>query len=75
MAIEETGGKLLYGNARFEGYAVDLMTEICKPENLNCSFTFDLVPDGMYGNFDPVTKQWNGIIKELLEYVSTNIKV
>lgn len=68
MAIEETGGKLLYGNARFEGYAVDLMTEICKPENLNCSFTFDLVPDGMYGNFDPVTKQWNGIIKELLEY-------
>ncbi|CAG9860726.1 unnamed protein product [Phyllotreta striolata] len=68
MRLPDPPGKPLLGNDRFEGYAVDLVSEICKPQHLNCSYTFELVPDGMYGNFDPVTKKWNGIIKELLEY-------
>nr|AUF73077.1 ionotropic receptor [Anoplophora chinensis] len=57
----------LMGNDRFEGYAMDLMKEICKPENLNCSYTFRLVDDGHYGNRDSKTKKWNGLIKEILE--------
>nr|APC94352.1 ionotropic receptor 7 [Pyrrhalta aenescens] len=68
MEVADTNGRGLYGNDRFEGYTMDLMKEICKPENLNCTFTFELVPDGNYGSYDPKTKQWNGIIKELLEY-------
>ncbi|XP_028155734.1 glutamate receptor ionotropic, kainate 2-like isoform X1 [Diabrotica virgifera virgifera] len=68
MEAVDPNGKTLYGNDRYEGYSMDLMKEICKPENLNCSFTFHLVPDGKYGNYDSKTKQWNGLIKELLEY-------
>ncbi|XP_074030865.1 glutamate receptor ionotropic, kainate 2 isoform X2 [Leptinotarsa decemlineata] len=61
-------GRALYGNDRFEGYTMDLIGEICKPQNLNCSFTFEIVADGKYGNYDPKTKQWNGLIRELLDY-------
>nr|UTN00866.1 ionotropic receptor [Semanotus bifasciatus] len=59
--------KPLSGNDRFEGYAMDLMHEICKPRNLNCSYNFELVPDGKYGMYNPKTKQWDGLIRELLE--------
>nr|WJJ63359.1 glutamate receptor ionotropic 1 [Pachyrhinus yasumatsui] len=58
-------GKALYGNDRWEGYALDLMYEICSI--LNCSYTFELVPDGKYGNFDPDRKEWNGLIRHLLD--------
>ncbi|CAG9764243.1 unnamed protein product [Ceutorhynchus assimilis] len=57
-------GKVYYGNDRFEGYAMDLMAEICNI--LNCSYTFELVPDGKYGNYDPDRKEWNGLIGHLL---------
>ncbi|XP_048519157.1 glutamate receptor ionotropic, kainate 2-like [Dendroctonus ponderosae] len=60
-------GKELFGNDRYEGYALDLMHEICSI--LNCSFTIELVADGKYGNFDPVTKEWNGLIRHLLDRV------
>ncbi|XP_066147480.1 glutamate receptor ionotropic, kainate 2-like [Euwallacea fornicatus] len=58
-------GKVYYGNDRFEGYSLDLMQEICKI--LSCFYTFDLVPDGKYGNFDPIKKEWNGLIRHLLD--------
>nr|XP_023019507.1 glutamate receptor ionotropic, kainate 2-like [Leptinotarsa decemlineata] len=64
----DPNGRALYGNDRFEGYTMDLIGEICKPQNLNCSFTFEIVADGKYGNYDPKTKQWNGLIRELLDY-------
>lgn len=57
------------GNDLFEGYAMDLMHEICKPDNLNCTYTFSLVPDNQYGRYDPEKKEWNGLIRELLELV------
>ncbi|XP_060523976.1 glutamate receptor ionotropic, kainate 2-like [Cylas formicarius] len=65
MARVPEEGKIFYGNSRFEGYSMDIMQEICNV--LNCSFTFELVPDGKYGNFDPVKKEWNGLIGHLLE--------
>ncbi|KAJ8910754.1 hypothetical protein NQ315_017211 [Exocentrus adspersus] len=55
------------GNDRYEGYAMDLMGMICKPESLNCSYTFYLVPDNNYGTYDPEKKQWNGLIRELMD--------
>ncbi|KAF7285568.1 hypothetical protein GWI33_010478 [Rhynchophorus ferrugineus] len=57
-------GKSLFGNDRWEGYALDLMQEICNI--LNCSYTFEEVPDGKYGSYDPVKKEWNGLIGHLL---------
>ncbi|CAH1961045.1 unnamed protein product [Acanthoscelides obtectus] len=65
---EDPPGRILKGNDRYEGYSIDLMKEICKPNNLNCSFTFEPVSDGMYGNYDPNTKKWNGLIKDLIEF-------
>nr|CAI5868750.1 unnamed protein product [Callosobruchus analis] len=65
---EDPPGLILKGNDRYEGYSMDLMKEICKPNNLNCSFTFEPVSDGMYGNYDPNTKKWNGLIKDLIEF-------
>lgn len=61
-------GKPLVGNAKFEGYAMDLIDGICTI--LNCSYTFELVPDGNYGSFDPKKKEWNGLIRHLLDRVS-----
>lgn len=66
---KNTDSKTSFGNDRFEGYAMDLMQEICSI--LNCSFTFELVPDGKYGNYDPVKKEWNGLIKYLLDRVNS----
>lgn len=66
---KNTESKASFGNDRFEGYAMDLMQEICSI--LNCSFTFELVPDGKYGNYDPVKKEWNGLIRYLLDRVNS----
>lgn len=66
-------GKVYYGNDQFEGYALDLMKEICLV--LNCSYTFELVPDGKYGNYDPARKEWNGLIRHLLDRVSIIVKL
>ena len=39
---EEKDGVVLEGNARFEGYSMDLITEIAK--HLNFQFKIELVP-------------------------------
>ncbi|CAH0553023.1 unnamed protein product [Brassicogethes aeneus] len=65
IRVPKPPGKLLRGNDRFEGYAVDLMHKICG--YLNCSFTFEVVEDGSYGNYNPEKKEWNGLIRQLLD--------
>lgn len=60
-------GEVLKGNDRYEGFCMDLISEIAKL--LNFTFEFELAPDGKYGNYDPKTKSWNGLIKELLDRV------
>ena len=47
----------LNGNNRFEGYAIDLMSEIAK--FLQFNVTFKLVDDGKYGGTDE-HGNWNG---------------
>ena len=47
----------LNGNNRFEGYGIDLMTEIAK--FLQFNVTFKLVDDGKYGGTDE-HGNWNG---------------
>ena len=53
----------LVGNARYEGYSVDLVEEISKILHFN--YTIKLVEDGKYGSFDKETGKWNGMIGEL----------
>ncbi|XP_074761776.1 glutamate receptor 2 isoform X5 [Athene noctua] len=51
--------EMLEGNDRYEGYCVDLATEIAK----HCGFKYKLtiVGDGKYGARDADTKIWNGM--------------
>lgn len=62
------GDKNLTGNARFEGFCIDLLKGIAG--QIGFQYSIRLVPDNMYGVYDPETKQWNGIVRELMESVS-----
>ena len=51
------------GNDRFEGFAIELMSEIAK--FLQFNVTFKLVDDGKYGSVDE-HGNWNGMIEEVM---------
>lgn len=57
----------LVGNDQFEGYAIDLIYEISKLLGFN--YTLKLVPDGRYGSYNEETKEWDGMMGELLQQV------
>ncbi|XP_011330534.2 glutamate receptor ionotropic, kainate 2 isoform X2 [Ooceraea biroi] len=57
--------KNLTGNARFEGFCIDLLKWIAS--QVGFQYAIKLVPDHMYGVYDPETKEWNGIVRELME--------
>lgn len=59
------------GNDRFEGYSIDLIDGISKI--IGFKYVFELVPDGAYGSYNPETKKWNGLVKQLLDHVSKTI--
>ncbi|XP_071944890.1 glutamate receptor 2-like [Antedon mediterranea] len=50
---------------RFYGYCIDLLNELKK--NMKFEYVIEVVPDGSYGNIDPFTNEWNGMVKQLLE--------
>lgn len=68
---EPEEGEYLEGNNRYEGYSIDLIDSIAKI--LNFQYRFDLVPDNKYGGYNKVTKKWDGLVKHLLDRVSTRI--
>ncbi|XP_034245115.1 glutamate receptor ionotropic, kainate 2-like [Thrips palmi] len=55
----------LTGNARFEGFCIDLLKWIAGQVGFH--YAIRLVPDHMYGVYDPASKQWNGIVRELVD--------
>ena len=55
----------LVGNDQFEGFAVDLIYEISRVLGFN--YTFKLAPDGKYGSYNRDVKEWDGMMRELLE--------
>ncbi|XP_049872215.1 glutamate receptor ionotropic, kainate 2 isoform X4 [Pectinophora gossypiella] len=63
--MRKEASEKLTGNAQFEGYAIDLIHEISKVLGFN--YTFKLAPDGRYGSYNRETKEWDGMIRELLE--------
>lgn len=62
--------RALVGNDRFEGFCIDLLKELAGI--LGFSYEIRLVPDGKYGSQDD-KGQWNGLIRELMEHVSTSL--
>lgn len=58
----------LQGNARFEGFCIDLLARVAARAGFD--YKLRLVPDKKYGVRDPETGQWNGIVKELVDRVS-----
>ncbi|XP_055381684.1 glutamate receptor ionotropic, kainate 2-like [Condylostylus longicornis] len=55
----------LTGNARYEGYSMDLIDEIS--QIVGFKYEFVLSPDGKYGAFDKSTGKWNGIVGQVME--------
>lgn len=47
---------------------MDLIDEISKL--LNFTYRFELVPDKNYGKYDPVKKEWDGIVRHVMDRVS-----
>lgn len=60
-------GEVLTGNARFEGYSMDLISEVA--EYLDFKFEFYLVEDGQIGKYDETKREWNGLIRDILDHV------
>ncbi|XP_059912970.1 glutamate receptor 1-like isoform X2 [Gadus macrocephalus] len=54
----------LVGNDRYEGYCVELASEIAKHVGFN--YRLELVGDGKYGSRDAESKMWNGMVGELV---------
>lgn len=57
----------LTGNARFEGFCIDLLKAIAAQVGFH--YKIEVVPDNMYGVYNPETETWNGIVRELMERV------
>ena len=64
--LSESAEKLV-GNDAFEGYAIDLISEIAAILKFN--YTFKWVDDGAYGYKNKDTGEWNGLMGELLSQV------
>ncbi|KAL7026717.1 hypothetical protein ACKWTF_005135 [Chironomus riparius] len=58
-------GEVFEGNQRLQGYSLDLIDAISKILHFN--YRFEIVPDGKYGSYNKVTKQWDGLVRHLLD--------
>ncbi|XP_050735260.1 glutamate receptor ionotropic, kainate 2-like isoform X7 [Eriocheir sinensis] len=57
-------GKNFTGNQRFYGFCVDLLHEISVHAGFD--YIIEISPEGVYGAPNPVTGEWNGIVKQLM---------
>ena len=64
--LKESSERLL-GNDRFEGFVKDIIDEVS--QLLKFNYVFQEVGDGKHGSFNATTREWNGMIKELLDGV------
>ncbi|XP_063594400.1 glutamate receptor ionotropic, kainate 1-like [Penaeus indicus] len=57
-------GKNFTGNSRFYGFCVDLLHEISLLSGFD--YIIELSPEGVYGAQNPVTGEWNGVVRQLM---------
>lgn len=55
----------LLGNDRYEGFGVDIIHELSEI----LGFKYEFRVEKQYGNKDPITKKWNGMIRQLQDDV------
>ncbi|KRF81168.1 glutamate receptor ionotropic, kainate 2 isoform X2 [Drosophila virilis] len=66
LTMREPGeGEILLGNARYEGYSMDLIDNIARM--LNFKYEFRMSPDGKYGSLNKATQTWDGIVRQLID--------
>ncbi|XP_050735258.1 glutamate receptor ionotropic, kainate 2-like isoform X5 [Eriocheir sinensis] len=58
-------GENLTGNNRYEGFCVDMLHDIATM--IGFQYKIHLTPSRTYGIQDPVTGEWNGMVRELQE--------
>lgn len=63
--LRKTPAKLT-GNDRFEGFGIELIDELSMMLGFN--YTFKLQEDSVYGSLNKETGEWNGMIRELIDY-------
>lgn len=61
-------GKNFTGNERFFGFCVDVLEMVAR--DVGFDYILDLVPDRKYGAKDSQTGEWNGMVAQLMKYVS-----
>ena len=61
----------LVGNDVYEGFCVDLLEEIAKAVGFR--YEINLVGDDKYGVQDEETKEWNGMVRELIDGVRQSL--
>lgn len=66
MIVPDPDG-VLVGNARFEGYCVDLLEKIA--EKLEFEYRIKLVGDKQYGSPTGPNGEWTGMVRELMDKV------
>ena len=66
-------GKNYTGNNRFYGFSMDLLDEIARISKF--SYIVDINPDGAYGVKNPITGEWNGVVKQLMSHVSLTVYI
>lgn len=62
----KASSKKLQGNAQYEGYSIDLISKISSI--LGFTYNIRLVSDNRYGSYNKETREWDGMIKELLNH-------
>ncbi|KAK7053103.1 hypothetical protein SK128_020197 [Halocaridina rubra] len=55
----------LTGNARYEGFCIDLLSELA--EKLKFNYILTPVEGNGYGSIDKTTGEWNGMIREIMD--------
>jgi ionotropic glutamate receptor len=61
-------GSNLTGNARFEGFSIDLLKLIA--QNVGFKYVLEVVADGKYGVYDHESGEWNGVVRQLIDKVN-----
>ena len=59
-----------------EGYIIDLLDEmerVPEMEEAGIKFSATSVEDGKYGSFDVMKRDWNGMMKELMDGVRKSL--
>lgn len=64
--LRETVSKMS-GNDQYEGFAIDIIHEISKMLGFN--YTFSVQTDNVYGSLNQETKEWNGMLRKIIDGV------